>query len=65
MFDDMVDDMTRHRSVIGLSSVHHCFITGRSMGYDMLHHLLVLNSLAGARSGKLNSTGVEGIMWGS
>jgi hypothetical protein len=34
------------------------------MGYDMLHHLLVLNSLAGARSGKLNSTGVEGIIWG-
>jgi hypothetical protein len=42
----------------------YCFITGRSMGYDMLHHLLVLNSLAGARSGKLNSTGVEGMIWG-
>jgi hypothetical protein len=38
MLDDMVDDMLRHRSVIGLSSVCHRSVTGTSGFSDERRH---------------------------
>jgi hypothetical protein len=38
MLDDMVDDMLRHRSVIGPSSVRHRSVIGPLTVDDMVRH---------------------------